>query len=193
MSTNFEIFTQNPINNTWTGILPDLTISDLHNKRLILTSKILLKLFRILLLNNRLSHGFLTIIKFCIKIMNNLREDCGCLCLAVVKKSFNHWKRLTKDSNFKICIRTITMTITQHRLEKEVEVWKKMCIKLWRLLKDKLSLNPEEQILLHTNILFYTNNWARLESGRYSTVLITIQATQYTFLQMKLNLCFTLT
>lgn len=189
---NLETFTQDLINNTWTGILPDHTISDSHNKRLILTSKTLLKLSRILLLNNRLSHGFLTIIKFYIKIMNNLQEDCGCLCLAVVKKSFNHWKRLTKDSSFKICTRTIMMTITQHRLEKGVEVWKRMCIKLWRLSKDKLSLNPEGQILLHTNTLFYTNSWPRLESGKYSTVSITIQATQYTFLQMKLSLCFTL-
>lgn len=166
MLTNLETFTRNPINNTWTGILPDLTTLDSHSNKLTLTSKILLKSFRILLLNNRLSHGFLTIIKFYIKIMNNLQEGCGCLSSVVAKKSFNHWKRLTKDSNFKTCTRTtMTTMITQHLLAKEV--WKRTCIKSWKLLKDKLSLNQEEQTLLHINTLFYTNNWVRLESEKY--------------------------
>ena len=191
MSTNLETFTQGPINNTWTGILPDLTISDLRNRKLTLTSKTLLKLFRILLLNSQLSHGFLTIIKFYIKIMNNLQEDCGCLSSVVEKKSFNPCKRLTKGSSFKICTKTVmVITNTQHHLGEEV--WKRTYIKLCRLLKGKLSLNPEGQTLLHTSTLFYTNNWVQLVSGKYLTVLITIQATQYIFLQIKLNLCFTL-
>lgn len=157
MLTNLETFTRNPINNTWTGILPDHTISGSHSNKLTLTSKTLLKLFRILLLNSRLSHGFLTIIKFYMKIMNNLQEGCGWLSSVVTKKSFNHWKRLTKDSSFKTCTRTFMMkVITQHLLAEEV--WKRTFIKSWRLLKDKSSWNQEEQTLLHTSTLFYTNN-----------------------------------
>lgn len=180
MLINWEIFTLNHTRNTWTDTHPDLIISDSLNKKLILTLKTLLKLFKISSPKIQFNHGFLTIIKFYMKIMNNLQEKYGCLFSVVDNRSLNLYKKLIKDSNSKICTRTLMM-LTSIQLLSEEAVWKRTFIKLWRLFKDKLSWNLGERTSQLISILFCINNWVQLEFVKFSVVLITIQTIVYIF------------
>ena len=180
MLINWEIFTLNHTRNTWTDTHPDLIISDSLNKKLTPILRTLLKLFRISSPKTQFNRGFLTIIKFYMKIMNNLQEKYGCLFSVVDNRSLNLYKKLIKDSNSKICTRTLMM-LTSIQLLSEEAVWKRTFIKLWRLFKDKLSWNLGERTSQLISILFCINNWVQLEFVKFSVVLITIQTIVYIF------------
>lgn len=178
MSTNWETFFIHNTSFIWTGIRQDRIISDSHSRKLILTSKTLLKLLRTSLLKSKFNHGFLISFIFFMVIIKNLQEKYGWPSSVVAKKSLSLYKKLTKDSNSKICTKIVMIMMKSNLLLMEkwvvAAVWRRMFIKLWRLFKGKLSLNPEEQISMPISTIYYTDNGPQSVCVKFS---ITLQIT----------------
>lgn len=149
MLTNWGICTLNIIRSIWIGILTGHGILDSRRRKLIHTLKTLLKLCKTLY-TKRISHlGSLIKIMSYKVIMKNSLENCGWLSSIVVKKSLNHWKKSTKDSNSKTCTKTLMIMMkVQLAIPPKsilVAVWRKTLEKWCRLWKVRCNWSQEEQ------------------------------------------------
>lgn len=194
MSMNLEIFSKHHISFIWTGTHPDRIISGSLSKKLIHTFKTLSKLLRTLLLKSKFNHGFLISFIFFMEIIKNLQEKYGWLSSVVAKKSLNLYKKLTKDSNSKICTKIIMIMMKMQLLLMEkwvvVAVWRRMFTKLWRLFKEKLNSNPEEQISMLISTIYYTDNGVQLVCVKFSITLQITLTIMFPFQQLRQSSSF---